>query len=284
MTPPREPLDGTAEHSTVHLGREPERAVGEVHAAPAGEAVAHHGGLRSSHTATTAGRMADDRTSPAMGPSTMSLTDRNLRTPHDELPQVRSRRRWALPAAGAMLLLAGCAVAGVSLLGNDEADTPTPAAPSTSAGPSPEEIQAAKDAAWESVQTFNERSLQAERVNSLDGIDLASIALPSEIQAEQQWIDNAIALGQRTEGSSQAELISAEYHAAAPNAFAPERVQISACNDTSSIQILNQAGVNMRVAPAGSANYATRLVMNFWVYNEDGAWKTDSGQRTETPC
>lgn len=284
MTPPRQPLNGTAEQSTVHRHRDLAGASDEVPTALSGGATADQGGLRSSHTATAPGRMTGDQTSPAMGPSTMSLADRNLRTPHDEAPQVRSRRRWALPAAGAVFFLAGCAVAGVSLLSNDEADAPTPAAPSTPAGPSPQEIQAAKDDAWKSVQMFNERSLQAERVNSLDDIDLASIAIPSAIQAERQWIDSAIAMGQRTEGTNQVELLSSDYHAAAPEAFAPARVEISTCFDTSNVQFLDQAGTNVRVGPDGSSDYATRLIVNFWVYDEDGAWKTDGGQRTETPC
>ncbi|PRY09897.1 hypothetical protein [Kineococcus rhizosphaerae] len=212
----------------------------------------------------------------------MSLTDRNLRTSSDEAPQVRPRRRWVLPAAGAVLLLAGCTVAGVNLLGGH--DDPAPAAPTASSGPSAEEIQAAKDAAWKSVQAYNELTLQAERVNSLSGIDLSSVAIESAIKSEQSWIDNQIATGTRGDGTSRAELISAEYNAAAPDAFAPARVRVSTCYDTSDYRILDQAGNNVRLGPDGSTIYATRLVVNFWAYDEDGAWKVDGGQRTETPC
>jgi hypothetical protein len=282
MTPPRQTLNGASAPRPTDPGEGFDETASAVLATSQQGAAAGDGEHRGSHTVTAAAKMAGDRTPPAMGTTTMSLTDRNLRTSNDELPQVRSRRRWVLPAAGAVLLLAGCTVAGVSLLGDKDAPAPTP--PPASAGPSAQEIQAAKDAAWKSVQAYNERTLQAERVNSLDGIDLASVALPTAIQAEQQWIDNALALGQRTEGTSRAELISSEFSAAAPDAFAPARVQIATCNDTSDIRILDQAGNNMRVAPDGSANYATRLIVHFWVYDEDGAWKTDSGQRTDTPC
>lgn len=282
MTPPRQTLNGASAPRPTDPGEGFDEAASAVLATSQQGAAAGDGEHRGSHTVTAAAKMTGDRTPPAMGTTTMSLTDRNLRTSGDELPQVRSRRRWVLPAAGAVLLLAGCTVAGVNLLGDKNDPAPTP--PSAAAGPSAAEIQTAKDAAWKSVQAYNERTLQAQRVNSLDGIDLATVALPSAINAQQQWIDDAIAAGTRTDGASRVELISSEYNQAAPDAFAPARVQIATCYDTSDVRFLDQAGNNVRVGPDGSTTYATRLIVNFWVYDEDGAWKVDGGQRTETPC
>lgn len=212
----------------------------------------------------------------------MSLTDRTLRTSHDELPQVRSRRRWMLPTAGAVLLLAGCTIAGVSLLGNN--DEPAQAAPPATTAPSAQEVQAAKDAAWQSVQTWNDRTLQAESVNSLSGVDLASIALPGAIENEQRVIEGAVQAGVRSEGGSSLQLLSSDYSAEAPNAFAPARVKLSVCVDSSQAKVLDQAGNNMRVGPDGSSSFPTRLVSTFWAYEKDGAWLVDGGTRTEQSC
>jgi hypothetical protein len=236
--------------------------------------------VRGSHARAEEARMGDATPPSAMG-STVSVTDQSLQTPTGEGPKRRSPRRWALPAAGAVLLLAGCAAVGITVLGGeDEPARPAPAA----AGPSEAETQSAKDAAWQSVLTWNDRALQAEAKNSLEGIDLDSVAIPTAIQAEQRWIDSAIEGGTRTEGESQLALLSAEYNAAKPDGTAPATVGISACNDTSAVKYLDAAGNNVRVGPDGSTDYATKLVVNYWVYETDGAWKVDGGTRTETPC
>jgi len=216
-----------------------------------------------------------------MGPTTMSLTDRHLRTSSDELPQVRSRRRWILPTAGAAVLLTGCTFAGVHLLGGAEQ---APAAPQAAAGPSAQEIQAAKDAAWQSVQAWDQRTSQAAQVNSLDGIDVASVALPEAIKNRQQVIDSAVAAGVHFEGNNTLSLISSEYNAADPGAFAPARVKLSTCLDSSAVRVLDAAGNNVRVGSNGSTDFATRTVYDFWVYDTDGKWLSDAGTTAEEPC
>jgi hypothetical protein len=235
--------------------------------------------VRGSHARAEEARMGADTPPSAMG-STVSVTDQSLQTTGKD-PKRRSSRRWALPAAVTALVLAGGAAVGIAVFGGD--DEPARTAP-VAAGPSEAQIQSAKNAAWQSVLTWNDRSLQAEAQNSLEGIDLDSVAIPTAIQAEQRWIDAAIADGTRTEGKSQLTLLSADYNAAKTDGTAPATVGISACNDTSAVKYLDAAGNNVRVGPDGSTDYATKLVVNYWVYETGGAWKVDGGTRTETPC
>lgn len=212
----------------------------------------------------------------------MSLTDRNLRTSSDEAPQVRSRRRWVLPAAGAAILLVGGIVAGVHFLGDREAATPP--APTVSAGPSAQEVQAAKDAAWTSVQTWDKLSSQATAANSFNGIDASAVARPETVQQTQKFIDGLVAVGAHSAGENKLTLVFSEYQAASPDAFAPARVELSVCLDSSDVKVLDAAGNNVRVGPDGTTNFATRYMVNFWVWNTDGKWLTDAGDRTEQPC